>query len=125
MSVKRKPLDDSFPPSQKHARRLAAKRPADASDESSQSSRKIPKLNHAAGIIQKIKLQNFMCHSELILEPNANINFITGDNGAGKSSLLQGLVLGLLGDAKTTKRYSSIASFIKKASTVDFYLVFV
>ena len=110
MSVKRKASEDSFQPVQKHLRRQAT------NDESLKSSRKSPKIIYAAGIIQKVKLENFMCHSELTLEPNGNINFITGDNGAGKSSLLQSLVLGLLGDAKSTKRYTNIASFIKKAS---------
>ena len=72
--------------------------------------------NCTAGVIQKIKLENFMCHSELTLKPNANINFVTGANGAGKSSILQALVLGLGGDSKHTKRYTNLASFIKKVS---------
>ena len=41
-----------------------------------------------------------------IREPNRNVNFVTGVNGSGKSSLLQGLVVGLLADSKHTKRYS-------------------
>jgi len=73
--------------------------------------------NCAVGVIQKIVLENFMCHSKLTLEPNANINFITGANGAGKSSILQALVLGLCGESKHTKRYSKISSFIQKGAT--------
>ena len=42
------------------------------------------------GIIQKICLRNFMCHSEFDWEPNKNVNFVTGANGSGKSSILQG-----------------------------------
>ena len=45
---------------------------------------------------------------------NKNINFVTGLNGSGKSSVLQGLVLGLLADSKHTKRYSKLQDFIMK-----------
>ena len=39
---------------------------------------------------------------------------MTGANGSGKSSILQGLVLGLLADSKHTKRYSKLSDFIQK-----------
>lgn len=47
-------------------------------------------------------------------EPNKNVNFVTGVNGSGKSSVLQGLVLGLLADSKHTKRYNKLQDFIQK-----------
>ena len=55
-----------------------------------------------------------MCHEKLDWEPNKNINFLTGVNSSGKSSVLQGLVLGLLGDTKQTKRYRRMQDFIQK-----------
>ncbi len=55
-----------------------------------------------------------MCHEELDWAPNKNVNFVTGLNGSGKSSVLQGLVLGLLADSKHTKRYSKLQDFIQK-----------
>merc|ERR1719357_433365 len=55
-----------------------------------------------------------MCHEELDWEPNKNVNFVTGVNGSGKSSVLQGLVLGLLADSKHTKRYNKLQDFIQK-----------
>jgi len=42
------------------------------------------------------------------------VNFVTGVNGSGKSSVLQGLVLGLLADSKHTKRYNKLQDFIQK-----------
>ena len=42
------------------------------------------------GIVQKIKLSNFMCHAMFEWDPNTNINFVIGANGSGKSSILQG-----------------------------------
>ena len=47
-------------------------------------------------------------------KPNKNVNFVTGVNGSGKSSILQGLVLGLLADSKHTKRYHKLQDFIQK-----------
>ena len=47
------------------------------------------------GFITKIFLQNFMTHAKFELEPNAKVNLITGENGAGKSSILQAIVVGL------------------------------
>jgi len=70
--------------------------------------------NSVSGIIQRIKLEHFMCHGELDWEPNKNVNFVTGVNGSGKSSVLQGLVLGLLADSKHTKRYNKLQDFIQK-----------
>jgi len=69
------------------------------------------------GIIEKVVLENFMCHSNLTWEPNHRVNFVTGMNGSGKSSVLQGLVLGLLGESKHIKRFSKVSEFIKKDAT--------
>ena len=67
-----------------------------------------------AGVILKMNLENFMCHSSLTIKPNKNLNFLVGTNGSGKSSILHGLVLGLLSDAKQTKRYARLQNFVKK-----------
>ena len=68
------------------------------------------------GVIEKVHLENFMCHDSLTWDPNRRINFVTGQNGAGKSSVLQGLVLGLLGETKHIKRFSKVSEFIKKGT---------
>ena len=44
----------------------------------------------ACGIIKRIILNNFMCHADFEWTPNRNVNFVTGANGSGKSSILQG-----------------------------------
>ena len=44
------------------------------------------------------------------------MNFVTGANGSGKSSILQGLVLGLFAESKATKRYTKISDFVLKGS---------
>ena len=50
-------------------------------------------------------------------EPNKNVNFVTGVNGSGKSSVLQGLVVGLLADSKHTKRYKKLQDFIMRGQS--------
>lgn len=44
-------------------------------------------------IIQKFQLHYFRNLSEITLEPNQSFNFIIGENGSGKSSLLEGIYL--------------------------------
>jgi len=36
----------------------------------------------AAGMISRIRLENFMCHSSLHIELDQHVNFITGQNGS-------------------------------------------
>ncbi|XP_044301074.1 structural maintenance of chromosomes protein 6 [Varanus komodoensis] len=66
------------------------------------------------GIIERIQLKNFMCHS--MLGPfnfGSNINFILGNNGSGKSAILTALIVGLGGKAIVTNRGSSLKDFVK------------
>ena len=47
------------------------------------------------GCLLAVRLKHFMNHSQLKLELDPGVNVITGDNGSGKSSLLQAIVLAL------------------------------
>ncbi|KAK7586233.1 hypothetical protein V9T40_004109 [Parthenolecanium corni] len=67
----------------------------------------------SAGVIKKIKLLNFMCHSHFELKFNPRINFISGCNGSGKSAVQTGIVIGLGGVASKTNRSSKIDGLIK------------
>jgi len=88
----------------------AAKRPR----LSSEATKKPPVRHFQLGTIKKIELYDFMCHGELVVKPGPDVNVITGKNGAGKSSILQALVIGLGGNAKEADRgYKSLAKFIR------------
>ena len=56
---------------------------------------KVPRMEDSSmcGVIQNIVLTNFMCHGSFEWSPNTNVNFVTGVNGSGKSSILQGIII--------------------------------
>ncbi|KAK6926420.1 RecF/RecN/SMC, N-terminal [Dillenia turbinata] len=67
----------------------------------------------SAGIIKWIKLENFMCHSSLQIELGEWVNFITGQNGSGKSAILTALCVAFGCRARGTQRASTLKDFIK------------
>ncbi|KAE8803398.1 structural maintenance of chromosomes protein 6a-like isoform x2 [Hordeum vulgare] len=66
-----------------------------------------------AGTISRIRLENFMCHSSLHIDLGEHVNFITGQNGSGKSAILTALCIAFGCRAKNTQRAASIKDFIK------------
>ena len=68
------------------------------------------------GHIVKVHLKDFMVHRDFEWRPGHCINFITGKNGSGKSSLLQAIVLGLMSGTKHVGRYSRLGDFVRKGS---------
>ncbi|XP_057287768.1 structural maintenance of chromosomes protein 6 isoform X2 [Pezoporus wallicus] len=70
------------------------------------------------GIIEGIQLKNFMCHSMLgPFQFGSNLNFVVGNNGSGKSSVLTALIVGLGGKATATNRGSSLKMFVRDGET--------
>ncbi|XP_039263379.1 structural maintenance of chromosomes protein 6-like isoform X2 [Styela clava] len=68
------------------------------------------------GILEKVTLKNFMCHSQLTMSFSSNVNFIVGKNGSGKSAIITAIVVGLGGKASSTSRGSSLKTLIKEGS---------
>lgn len=66
-----------------------------------------------AGIISKIRLENFMCHSNLEIDFGDWVNFITGQNGSGKSAILTALCVAFGSRARGTQRANALKDFIK------------
>ena len=52
------------------------------------------------GVILRVKMLNLRCHKHVELKLKDRVNFITGSNGSGKSTVLTAIVLGLGGDVK-------------------------
>jgi len=65
------------------------------------------------GLIAKISLVNFMCHSRWEVEFQKDIIFVGGSNGAGKSAILSAITLCLGGTARDTNRGTSISKFVQ------------
>lgn len=66
-----------------------------------------------AGIVSRILLENFMCHSNLEIELGDLVNFVTGQNGSGKSAILTALCVAFGCRARGTQRASTLKDFIK------------
>ena len=46
------------------------------------------------GVIEEIRLKNFMTYQDCTLEPGKEFNVILGPNGSGKSSIVTAIVIG-------------------------------
>ncbi|KAG4076078.1 hypothetical protein HA402_011424 [Bradysia odoriphaga] len=74
-------------------------------------------ITNRSGKINKIVLKNFMCHSNLVIEFNKNVNLLIGNNGSGKSAILTALIVGLGSKSSATSRCTNIAQLIKRGET--------
>ncbi|XP_057456983.1 structural maintenance of chromosomes protein 6A-like [Lotus japonicus] len=70
-----------------------------------------------AGIIKRLRLENFMCHSNHETEFGKHVNFITGQNGSGKSAILTALCVAFGCRAKGTQRAATLKDFIKTGAS--------
>ncbi|GAX84013.1 hypothetical protein CEUSTIGMA_g11438.t1 [Chlamydomonas eustigma] len=66
-----------------------------------------------AGHLEKIRLENFMCHEVFELKFGPHVTLVSGTNGSGKSAIMQGLQACLGVSARSTGRASSLAQFVK------------
>ena len=78
--------------------------------------RKAKKKNLPAdnGVVEKVTVRNFMCHTFLEVDIGPLINFIIGHNGSGKSAVLTAITICLGGKASSTNRGGSLKAFIKE-----------
>lgn len=71
-----------------------------------------------AGIIEKLELFNFMCHSAFSLQFGPQTNFIIGRNGSGKSAVLTGISVALGAKATDTDRGNTLKNLIMHGKNV-------
>lgn len=67
------------------------------------------------GIVKRIILRDFMCHSLLDVSFGNQINFITGKNGSGKSAIMTGLIVCFGG--RNHGRGNNVRDLIKNGQT--------
>lgn len=87
------------------------------SDVDSPSSRIVTSHGLAAGYISQVTMMNFMCHGHLTVDLGPGMNFIIGQNGSGKSTVLTAISTCLGGKASNTQRASSLKSFVKEGQS--------
>jgi len=86
---------------------------SDVSIMSQETDLKIPD-EAEVGVVEMVSVVNFMCHVKLEVRLGANVNFVIGRNGSGKSAILTALIVGLGGKANMTHRGNSLKGFIKE-----------
>lgn len=67
-----------------------------------------------AGIIKQVYVENFMCHRKFKVELCRNVNFITGQNGSGKSAILAAIQICLGAGARRTHRARNLKDLVRK-----------
>jgi hypothetical protein len=67
-----------------------------------------------AGIIKRVYLENFMCHRKMTVDLCANVNFIHGQNGSGKSAILAAVQICLGAGARRTHRARNLKELVRK-----------
>lgn len=68
---------------------------------------------YEAGSLRSVRMINFMKHANLLIELKPHVNFITGRNGSGKSSILVAISVGLGCNSRLSGRGSNLADLIK------------
>ncbi|BFU25955.1 structural maintenance of chromosomes, putative [Entamoeba histolytica HM-1:IMSS-B] len=69
------------------------------------------------GTIERIDLENFMCHRHLQLDLCSQVNFIVGENGSGKSAILVALAICFGAKATFTNRGKRVSDIVKNGET--------
>ncbi len=71
----------------------------------------------------KLELKNFMCYKEAVLElEGVHLACLSGDNGAGKSAILDALTWSLWGKARATSDDLIATGEIEMQTTLDFFI---
>ncbi|GAB2216841.1 hypothetical protein Droror1_Dr00024621 [Drosera rotundifolia] len=76
--------------------------------------------DYLPGNIIEIELGNFMTFDHLVCKPGPRLNLVIGANGAGKSSLVCAIAIGLGGDPQLLGRASSVGAFVKRGKESGF-----
>ncbi|GFR43935.1 hypothetical protein Agub_g5073 [Astrephomene gubernaculifera] len=71
----------------------------------------------SAGHIARIHLENFMCHKHFELDLGTHVTLVSGQNGSGKSAVMQALQVCLGVTARSTGRGSNLGGFIRTGAT--------
>ena len=109
--------DDEFLPSSPPSGLIHSDDDSEDEEHVSEVQRSPHKVNVAgkppeAGIIVKVYVENFMCHKKMSVELCRNVNFISGQNGSGKSAVLAAVQICLGAGARRTNRAKSLSKLI-------------
>lgn len=70
-------------------------------------------------MLQELRLQNFRSHRDLIIPFNLTLTVITGDNGSGKTSVIEALQLLSTGQSFRAERVEEMIAFDEELATIS------
>lgn len=70
-------------------------------------------------IVRRLKLRNFRSYTRAEVELGAGVTVVTGDNGAGKTNLLEALFVGCVGRSPRTRIDTQAISFDQPVARVE------
>lgn len=73
-------------------------------------------------MIEKIRIKNFKIFKDITIDFNENINILVGDNGTGKSTIIEAINLALTGLYKGKPLYRSLNQYLFNYDVVSEYL---
>ena len=89
----------------------------DDSDNSDGEDGELDGGSSTCGVVERIHCTDFMCHRSMSVPLGPNINFITGQNGSGKSAIIAALQICLGMNAKNTHRGNNLSGLIRHGSS--------
>ncbi|KAE9317652.1 Structural maintenance of chromosomes protein 6 [Phytophthora fragariae] len=93
--------------------RMGSKRRKKPKTPATQLSQMDDHIETEMGVVEEIYCENFMCHRKLRVALSPHINFITGENGSGKSAIIAAIQICLGASARSTHRGKSVKNLIR------------
>lgn len=72
--------------------------------------------------VEKLKISNYKCFKDFVIDFNDSINIIVGNNEEGKSTILEALQLALSGMLNGRTLFTDVYESLFNKDTVDEYL---
>jgi len=109
-----KKINGKHTPKQQEDDEMEEEEEEEEEEEFQEEEEEITKIDEPeSGIIELISLENFMCHRRFEIKLGNNVNFISGENGSGKSALLVALIIALGAKAGFTNRGHKLTDLVR------------
>lgn len=74
-------------------------------------------------IVKKLKIRNYRNFKEACIDLNSSLNIFIGDNGQGKTNLMESIYLSSIGRTFRLNSENELINFNEKKSSVEIFMV--